>query len=154
MLPSKLLLDNDSFFTEAARMLSQGYNVTIKAKGDSMFPFIRDGRDDVVLGKPDTMEVGDIVLAHIPGKGYVLHRIYRMGGNGLTLMGDGNLHGTERCRKGDVLGKATLVLRGGRAVECASLAERRRATLWRWLLPVRRYLLFICRLRRKRGSAC
>ena len=146
MLPNELLLNNDLFFIEVTRMLSQGRSVTLRAKGKSMYPFISGGRDTVELRKTDTLSVGDIVLAHIPEKGYVLHRIYRMQGEQLTLMGDGNLHAREQCEKTEVSGKVIRILRNGRYVECDTFRERFKADCWRRLLPVRRFLLFVCRV--------
>lgn len=145
MQPDNLLLDNGLFFAEATRLLSEGRSVTIRAKGRSMFPFIHDG-DCVVLKKPDKVGVGDIVLADIPAKGYVLHRVYKACGNGLMLMGDGNLHDTERCHVDSVAGAVVEIRHNGRSVDCSSASERRKAALWRRLLPVRRYILFVCRL--------
>ncbi len=145
MLPDELWLNNELFFIEVARLLSQGHLVTLRGKGRSMFPFIADGRDSVVLQKTADLATGDIVLAQIEGKGYVLHRIYKTEGEWLTLMGDGNLRATERCRRKDVLGKAVSILRGGRTVDCSSPSERLKAACWRWLLPLRRCLLFVCR---------
>lgn len=149
MLPNELLLNNDLFFIEVTRMLSQGRSVTLRAKGKSMYPFISGGRDTVELRKTDTLSVGDIVLAEVPERGYVLHRIYKMEGEWLTLMGDGNLRATERCHREDLLGKVVKILRNGRCVECSSFAERFKSGCWRLLLPIRRYLLFVCRLCKK-----
>lgn len=146
-ITDELLIGNDLFFAEVERMLSQGQAVTLRGKGRSMLPFIVDGRDSVVLRQTGgDLAVGDIVLARVPGKGYVLHRIYEVHGEWLTLMGDGNLCVTEKCRREDVRGKAASIVRNGRTVECASRAERFKAACWRRLLPVRRYLLYICRM--------
>ena len=139
----KVLLDNVQYFSEVARLLAEGHSVTIPAKGRSMLPFIIGGRDSLVLVAAGSLCVGDIVLARLPERGYVLHRVYRLSGDSLTLMGDGNLRAVERCRVGDVVGKAVAILRDGhRRVDCASSAERRKARLWRHLLPLRRYLLW------------
>ena len=145
MLPDELLLNNELFFIDVARMLSQGHLVTLRGRGNSMYPFIADGRDSVELWKTKDLTVGDIVLAQVQGKGYVLHRVYKIEGVWLTLMGDGNLRATEHCCLDDVLGKVVRILRNGRYVECTSSMERFKASCWRRLLPVRRYLLFICR---------
>lgn len=145
MLANRLLLDNGQLFSEVAQLLEQGYSVTLRGKGNSMFPFIRDKRDSVVLWKTKDITVGDIVLAQVAERGYVLHRVYKIEGERLTLMGDGNLRATERCRREDVLGKVVRILRNGRYVECSSFPERFKVECWRRLLPVRRYLLFVCR---------
>lgn len=145
MQPDKLLLSNEPFFAEVTRMLSEGSSVTLRAKGNSMYPFIADGRDSVVLQKAEKVAAGDIVLAYVAGKGHVLHRVYKIEGEWLTLMGDGNLHVTERCRKTDVAGKAVSILRNGRSVECSSPCEHIKALCWKKLLPLRRCLLFLLR---------
>lgn len=145
MLADRLLLDNGQLFSEVAQLLEQGYSVTLRGKGNSMFPFVADGRDSVVLQKAEHVGVGDIVLAQVAERGYVLHRVYKAEGERLTLMGDGNLRATERCRREDVLGKVVRILRNGRYVECSSFPERFKVECWRRLLPVRRYLLFVCR---------
>lgn len=146
MKDNGLLIDNGLFFAEVRRMLAKGCSVTIRAKGRSMYPFIRDGRDLIVLLGNTEVNEGDIVLAELPDKSYVLHRIYQMQGDEILLMGDGNLHSMERCRKDAVLGKAIRIIRGSCQVDCASASERRKAVVWRRLLPVRRYLLFALRL--------
>ena len=51
-----------------------------------MFPFIVGGRDCVVLQKVVCIQEGDIVLAHLEGKRYVLHRIYYMNKDEIVLM--------------------------------------------------------------------
>jgi hypothetical protein len=61
----------------------------------------------------------------------------------VTLMGDGNVRGTESCRLGDVAGVVTHYLRPGRTLLASDERLKRRIRLWRRLLPVRRYLLFV-----------
>ena len=117
-----------------------------------MYPFIRPSRDRVVLSAPDRVVVGDIVLALLDSGHYVLHRVLSIDGETLRLMGDGNICSGEQCEMKDILAKATHIVRGGKQVSTASSRERAMARLWRMLLPVRRYLLFILRrLDRVRG---
>lgn len=146
MQTDKLILDNELFFAEVERMLAEEHFVTLRSKGSSMFPFITGGRDSVVLQKSRDINAGDIVLARIPGKGHVLHRVYKADGDRLTLMGDGNLHAKEECTKSDVAGKVTEIIRDGRHVHCSAPAEWRKAAVWMKLLPVRRLLLCVCRI--------
>lgn len=146
MLPDELLVDNPMFFMEVRRMLSRKHSVTMRAKGNSMYPFILDGCDEVVLHRSTDIKAGDIVLAELPDSRYVLHRVYRVQGDRFVLMGDGNLQATEQCRKENIVGKVIQIIRGGCFVDCTSKAAYRKASLWRRLLPMRRYLLFVLRL--------
>ena len=115
-----------------------------------MRPFLEHQRDKVVLNNPEGAKVGDAVLAEIfPGK-YFLHRIIEISPNHqdaaldrITLMGDGNIQGTELCLRKDICGIVTHYIRPGRTIPADNPKLVRRIRLWRKLLPVRRYLLFI-----------
>ena len=145
MQTEKLWLNNVQFFEEIDRMLQNGHSVTMRAKGNSMFPFIRSERDSVVLQKMKNMAVGSIVLARLQNGSYVLHRVYQLEKEGMVLMGDGNLCATEHCRRNEVVGVVVKIIRDGRYVDCTSRRELLKAWMWRKLLPVRRALLFVGR---------
>mgnify|MGYP000134470099 CR=1 FL=1 len=46
---TQVQLPNDILLSQAGEFLSEGREVILKAKGNSMLPFIRDGRDSVAL---------------------------------------------------------------------------------------------------------
>jgi len=46
-----IAVPNEELLPEIARMLAGGETVTLKAKGNSMLPFIVGGRDNIVLQK-------------------------------------------------------------------------------------------------------
>lgn len=138
-------LPNEVMLPEVAKMLSEGKQVTIRAKGNSMLPFIVGGKDSVVLEKKEGYAVGDIVLAEILPKQFVLHRILKIDGYRIILMGDGNPSGVEKCTEDKIFGHAITVIHKGKQIDCTGKGERRKARIWRTLLPVRRYLLAIYR---------
>lgn len=138
-------IDNHSFFADVEKILEEGHTVTIKAQGRSMYPFILDGTDHVVLHRPRTVRTGDIVLARTDGQGYVLHRVYKTGNGGFVLMGDGNIRATERCGRDGIIGKVSAIIRDGKFIDCTSAPERAKAWVWRWMRPLRRGLLFVVR---------
>ena len=131
----KVVLPNEVLLDEVAQLLNEGRDVVMTPKGNSMFPFIRGEVDRVRLQKPTGLQVGDIVLACFGGC-YVLHRLIAMDGERITLMGDGNLQGSESGLRSEVVGKVTEII-------TPSGHQRRpsRGRLWRKLLPVRKYLL-------------
>lgn len=139
----RITVPNEVLLPEVSRLLQEGETVTLRAKGNSMLPFITGGRDSVVLRKATALQEGDIVLARTDNGTYVLHRILSLSGNRLTLMGDGNLCGTEQCTRDAVAGRAIHIIRKGKTTDCALPWEKRKARLWRALRPVRRYLLAI-----------
>ena len=89
----KRVLPNDILLAEVAAVLREGREAVITPTGNSMLPFIRGGRDRVVLRKESDLAVGDIVLVRTGGR-YILHRILTIDSDAITLMGDGNLRGT------------------------------------------------------------
>lgn len=145
---TRVMLPNTLLFKEVERILAGGQSVKLKVTGNSMLPFIVGGRDCVLIQQHsgiEALQVGQIVLAHLPDRRYVLHRIVRICGTEITLMGDGNLRGTECCRFSDIMGVVTKIIRNGRYVNCDTKLERYKAELWGRLLPIRRYLLYIYR---------
>ena len=103
----RLLLPNASLLGEVENMLADGRSVMLKATGNSMLPFIVGGRDSVLVRRPSgiqALQVWQIALAHLPDSRYVLHRIVRIHGAEIVLMGDGNLKETESCRFPDITG--------------------------------------------------
>lgn len=133
-------LPNEIFIPEIARLVAEGKQVLFTPTGVSMRPFIEGGVDNVTLARPDDLRVGDIVLAEVRTQHYVLHRIYALQGNEVTLMGDGNLQGEEHCTIDQVLAKVTAIHSpNGRNKPLT------RAWLWRHIVPLRRILLKIYR---------
>ncbi len=135
----KRVIPNDILLGEVAALLREGRETVITPTGNSMLPFIRGGVDRVVLRRTDDVTVGDIVLVHIGGR-YILHRLIARDGDALTLMGDGNLQGTESCTTADVVGTVTAVIRPSGREQTPG-----KGRLWRILKPLRRYLLAIYR---------
>ena len=133
-------LPNEIFIPEIARLVAEGRQVQFTPTGVSMRPFIEGGVDCVTLVRPDNLQVGSIVLAEIAPQHFVLHRIYALQGDQLTLMGDGNLRGEEHCPRGKVLAKVTAIhTPKGRRKPLT------KARLWRHMLRTRRIWLKIYR---------
>lgn len=130
----------------AISLASEGMSVTFPVNGWSMLPFIIGGQESVVLVKPGRLSVGQVVLAYVDGGRYVVHRIISIDGDRVTLMGDGNVAGTEHCPQAGVKAVATHVVDArGRQRYLYAPWRVRAARLWWHLRPLRRYLLFIYR---------
>ena len=146
-----MIIDNDTFFADVLGVLEQGKRVTIPVKGFSMLPFIRGGKDLVVLEKADRdlLKADDIVLFHIGTQGggrYVMHRILAVDGDQVDIMGDGVPYNHEHVLRNQILARAVEIIRGGkRSVDPYSRRQLRLVHFWQWLRPVRRYILFIYR---------
>ena len=138
-------VSNELFFSGVEQLLAEGKSVRIKAKGRSMEPFIRDGRDEIVLSAGIQARKGRIILART-GEGIVLHRVIKIEGNAVTLMGDGNLYKTESCLREDIIAVATRIVRRGKEIDPECFMERFKARIWRIARPLRRPMLRIWRI--------
>lgn len=137
-------MNNFKIIDEAVTLLNDGYSVTLPVAGRSMLPFIIGGKESVILAKPENLKRGIIALAWVEQRRYVLHRIERIEGDKVTLMGDGNLVGREYCRIGDIKAIATHSVDASQKrhylyskLRCAASGA------WWFLLPIRRYILAI-----------
>ena len=153
-------LANAEFLPHVCQLAAEGHTVAIRAKGNSMRPFLESGRDVAMLVRADSYRVGDVVLAEIEPGHYVLHRIDRIRtpqGQAVkgacsdpaalvTLRGDGNVCGTESCRLQDLRCTASAFKRKGKVWKTNSRFWRIYSRLWPALLPLRRYLLALYRL--------
>lgn len=138
-------LENEAFFTLVENELAAGKRVRFCSKGHSMFPLLRNGRDEVVLEKctADQLQPMDVVLFRYRGA-HILHRIVRREGDQLTIQGDGVYSSYEQCSVDEVIGKVVQIHR--------SSGEVLSVNSWKWTLPsrfwlrsgwVRKYLLKI-----------
>ena len=144
MITDAVILD------EAVRLVSDGVSVMLPVNGRSMLPFVIGGQESVILQKPDTVQVGDVVLAWVEGCRWVVHRIIRIDSDRVTLMGDGNIVGTEHCTVADVKARVTHVVDvKGQPHDIYNRWRTLGAKVWWRLRPIRRYLLFIYRKLKK-----
>ena len=143
-LPNHLLL---GAVKDAIR---EGHTATIMVKGWSMRPFLEHQRDKVLLDSPTGATLYDAVLAEIAPNTFVLHRIIDIKPHPsnteldeITLMGDGNIQGTEHCLRKNLCGIVTHYIRPNRTIPANEPQLIRRIKRWNKLLPIRRYLLLI-----------
>ena len=134
-----LTKDNDILLSGVEAFIKEGRSVILKARGQSMLPFILPERDSVQLEKAESLSVGDIVLVRLYRSAspyYVMHRIIRIEDGVFTMMGDGNISGVEKFRRENVIAKVTAIVS-----EDGKSRKVGKASVWRALRPVRRYLL-------------
>lgn len=107
---------NDLFFSSAEEFLREGKSVEMRLIGFSMRPFLRNGKDDIVLSPMEgvTIRKGMVVLFRSHGT-HILHRVRRVEKNGkLVIKGDGNYRKTEYATTRDVVAWVSRVIPNGR----------------------------------------
>ena len=113
--------------------------------GGSMRPLIRVNRDRVMLVsvEPQEIKVGDIVLfpGHFQGGEYCLHRVWKLDGDKVQTFGDGLPKPDGWFPRTNILGKAKLIRRGKRTIDCDDPRQRKRAALWARLWKIRPLLM-------------
>jgi len=131
MEPKSVSIPNEIMLATVSDILRDGGTVEMSVKGNSMSPFIRNGRDSVKLKLLSDVQVGDIVLAELMPGHYVVHRIHSIDDRKLTLKGDGNLDATESCTRDDVRGTVIGIVKPGRrGFDCTSDSFKRMSRLW------------------------
>ena len=135
------------FFLEIAERIAEGERVRIRAKGNSMLPFIRDAKDEIILEKPNkqSFQKGRLLLVKLSEERYLLHRVRKIDDTHILLHGDGNLATLETCTHDDVVAEATTVLRNGKTIKIGSLQWNLYRYLWPRNLFLRRVGLGIYR---------
>jgi hypothetical protein len=142
-----VVLPNEEFIPYVISELEavKGKTVTLPVSGRSMRPFLHETGDKALLTISEQVSVGDVVLAEISPKRFVLHRVIAINGQQVTLRGDGNLN-NEYCTISNVKATALGFYRKGRNKLDSTQDCKWQIYSWIWthLYPVRRYLLFIC----------
>ena len=138
-------IPNELFFAWIEKEIAEGRSVQFRLKGYSMFPLLRNERDEVVLSPCQENELRpmDVVLFRYQGK-HVLHRIIRREGSKLYIQGDGSFVAKEECLTSDVVGKVCIVVRpSGKHIDVNSWQWRLPSTMWRRTGIFRKLLLRI-----------
>lgn len=123
-------------------LLKQG-RVRLTVSGASMVPFLVHQRDSVLVSKPGgKLRRGDIVFYQRPGGAYIMHRIVKIGKNGLlSLCGDAQTCIETSVAPGQVFGIINTAYRKGKKIDTGSFIWWIFRVPWRYLLPVRPKIL-------------
>ena len=143
-----LQINNKIFFAEVERLLSKGESVTVKVRGYSMMPLLRDGRHSVVVRRCEESDVklGAVIFFEYHGQ-WIMHRLRKIEGERLIFAGDGNYQLEEIVGQDELRGVVTDVIsESGKRLSCDSFWWRFRSGAW-LMFPaiVRRYMLAIIR---------
>lgn len=136
------------FLQEAAEVLKSGRPVRLHIDGQSMYPFIRGGKDEVEVAPYDgtaPLPLGCCAFYSWEGK-YMIHRYIGTKNGLLQMMGDGNLVRIEEVEPTAVYGiLSTLYHPDGSVQDCSDKRWIRRGMWWYRLRGVRRFLIPLLR---------
>lgn len=138
------VIDNSCVFQEAALALDRGETVRIRLVGQSMYPFLRQDTDVLIIGPKNKkkVRVGDTVLACYKGS-YILHRVVSFGkSDSYVLQGDANIKKREEVNYQDIAGVLLSIERTSHQhIICCNNCWRIRGVIWIKLVFIRRLLL-------------
>ena len=132
-----MIIKNNIFFAEVEQLLSEGQDVTILVRGNSMRPLLRDGRDRVILRshRDEDIRKGAVMLFRYRGS-YIMHRIVKIEGDVVIFEGDGNYKLQEVVTRKDIVAVVVaVVLPSGKSISCSS--RRWSLASWWWLSKTR-----------------
>lgn len=136
-------------------LIEQGQGVKFTVSGSSMLPLISGNRDQVMLisAKDRKLKLGDIILFQNSQGKYILHRIYKTEEKGFRTIGDACLVEDGLVAETMIIGLVDKIYRKEVEINCDSYLWRLVFSIWRRLMPIRKYLLslyfFMIRIKKK-----
>lgn len=110
--------------------------------GDSMQPLIRQGRDLLIIEKPEgRLKKYDVPLYKRDSGKYVLHRIMKVRKDDYVICGDNRYRMEYGITDRNIIGVLTAVVRNGRELHVTDIRYRIYVHLWCDLFPLRACLL-------------
>lgn len=142
MLSNSIYIPNQLFFAEVQAQIRQGKKVKIRVRGNSMLPFIRNNDEALLIPPtPEHIQKGTPVVAQTDEMGIVLHRIYNIEGNRITLLGDGNVNQFEHTSPDRIIATVSHYYRGKHTLKLDSWYMYLIGRLWMAAHPWRRKVL-------------
>lgn len=135
-------IPNDILFAEVQAQIRKGKNVRLKVRGHSMLPLTRNN-DEALLVPPTPQKIKKWmpVVARTEEMGIVLHRIVKIEGERITLLGDGNVGQFEHTTPEDIIAVVSHFYRGKRTLRTDTALMRLWSIMWYAVHPHRKRIL-------------
>lgn len=112
--------------------------------GDSMMPFIRQGRDVLIISRAEgRLKRYDIPLYKRDSGQYVLHRILKVRENDYIICGDNRFIREYGITDRHIIGVLTGIIRDGREIPLTDRKYRIYVHLWCDFFPLRAFIIRI-----------
>ncbi len=130
--------DNSTFMPILVEAVQEGQDVPLLVSGDSMMPFLKHGRDTVIISRPTRpFRRGDMVF-YIRGNGqYVMHRIHHLRQGMLYILGDAQTELEGPVNPEQVFGVIRKVVRKGKTLTPRSFCWWFFQKVWVRMVPLR-----------------
>ena len=119
--------------------------------GDSMMPFIKQGRDVLVISRVEgRLKRYDVPLYKRDSGQYVLHRILKVRENDYVICGDNRCSREYGITDRHIIGVLTGIIRDGREIPVTDRKYRIYVHLWCDFFPVRAFIIRIRQFLKRR----
>ena len=119
--------------------------------GDSMMPFIKQGRDVLVISKAEgKLKRYDVPLYKRDSGQYVLHRILKVRENDYVICGDNRCSREYGITDRHIIGVLTGIIRDGREIPVTDRKYRIYVHIWCDFFPVRAFIIRIRQFLKRR----
>lgn len=119
--------------------------------GDSMMPFIKQGRDVLVISRAEgRLKRYDVPLYKRDSGQYVLHRILKVRENDYVICGDNRCSREYGITDRHIIGVLTGIIRDGREIPVTDRKYRIYVHLWCDFFPVRAFFIRIRQFLKRR----
>ena len=110
--------------------------------GDSMRPLIRQGKDLIIIEKPQgRLKKYDVPLYKRDSGQYVMHRILKVRENDYVICGDNRYSKEYGITDKHIIGVLTAIVRDGKEISMTDWKYKAYLHLWCDLFPVRAFVL-------------
>ncbi len=135
-------IDTRTYISTLRELVREGHDVNLIISGSSMAPFLIHHRDTIIFGPVDRpLKRGDMVFYERPSGQFVMHRIRKVGREGLYLIGDAQTETEGPLPPDCVFAIIKQVCRKGVWLDEKSKVWRFFATVWLRVIPFRRIIM-------------
>ncbi len=140
------VVDNDVYLPFLRELICEGHSVRLNVRGQSMMPFLFDGRDSVIIEQISReLKKGDIAIFQRENGAYIMHRIYKVDrvNKQCYFVGDAQKQIEGPIDMQRVFGIITKVCRHGKWINNDSLVWWFYDKVWGIMRPFRTRFLLI-----------
>ncbi len=141
----KLICSQAEFAEIIEKTVESGGSMPLVVTGNSMGPFMKDGRDTVWLEacRDADFKRGKILLFRRNDGKFVLHRVRKPMPDGTLVMNGDAQYWCENIKKEQAIAVVTHIETNGKKKSCNSLIYRIKTEAWQILKPLRPYIFRI-----------
>lgn len=147
----KIICSPTEFVGIIEETVNKGGSMPLVVTGNSMNPFLKDGKDTVWLEActETSFKRGKILLFRREDSKIVLHRVRNIKADGTLIMNGDAQYWCEDIKKEQALAIVTYIEKNGKKISCNSLKYKIRIEVWQILKPLRPFIFRVYRKLKK-----